>query len=78
MMLEHLRRMAHYNAWANTRLLDACARLDEAEYHYVQSELAHKRKEDDSAEQHLRRAADLAPAEVGSSSGSIPSSPSNS
>jgi uncharacterized damage-inducible protein DinB len=32
MMLEHLRRMAHYNAWANSRLYDACAQLPETEY----------------------------------------------
>lgn len=33
MMLEHLRRMARYNAWANRQLYDACAQLSEAEYH---------------------------------------------
>jgi uncharacterized damage-inducible protein DinB len=33
MMLEHLRRMARYNRWANRRLYDACAELDEAAYH---------------------------------------------
>jgi uncharacterized damage-inducible protein DinB len=32
MMLEHLRRMARYNAWANRRLYEACAQLAEAEY----------------------------------------------
>ena len=32
MMLEHLRRMARYNAWANRRLYEACAQLSEAEY----------------------------------------------
>jgi uncharacterized damage-inducible protein DinB len=32
MMLEHLRRMARYNAWANGRLYEACAQLAEAEY----------------------------------------------
>ena len=32
MMLEHLRRMARYNAWANRRLYEACAELAEAEY----------------------------------------------
>jgi uncharacterized damage-inducible protein DinB len=32
MMLEHLRRMARYNAWANCRLYEACAQLVEAEY----------------------------------------------
>jgi uncharacterized damage-inducible protein DinB len=33
MMLEHLRRMARYNRWANQRLYAACAKLPEAEYH---------------------------------------------
>ncbi|MGI9416899.1 MAG: DinB family protein [Geminicoccaceae bacterium] len=32
MMRDHLRRMARYNRWANTRLYDACAALDEATY----------------------------------------------
>jgi uncharacterized damage-inducible protein DinB len=32
MMLEHLRRMARYNAWANRRLYDACAQLPDEEY----------------------------------------------
>lgn len=32
MMLDHLRRMARYNRWANRRLYDACAQLDAAEY----------------------------------------------
>ena len=32
MMLEHLRRMARYNAWANRRLYEACAQLPEEEY----------------------------------------------
>jgi uncharacterized damage-inducible protein DinB len=32
MMLEHLRRMARYNAWANRQLYEACAQLPEAEY----------------------------------------------
>ena len=32
MMLEHLRRMARYNAWANRQLYDVCAQLPEAEY----------------------------------------------
>jgi uncharacterized damage-inducible protein DinB len=32
MMLEHLRRMARYNAWANRQLYDACGQLAEAEY----------------------------------------------
>lgn len=33
MMLEHLRRMARYNRWANERLYAACAELPEEEYH---------------------------------------------
>ena len=33
MMLEHLRRMARYNRWANQRLYAACAELSGAEYH---------------------------------------------
>ena len=32
MMLEHLRRMARYNAWANRRLYEACAQLPEVQY----------------------------------------------
>jgi uncharacterized damage-inducible protein DinB len=32
MMLEHLRRMARYNAWANRQLYEVCAQLPEAEY----------------------------------------------
>lgn len=32
MMLEHLRRMARYNAWANRRLYAACEELPDAEY----------------------------------------------
>ena len=32
MMLEHLRRMARYNAWANQRLYQACAQLAEDAY----------------------------------------------
>lgn len=32
MMLQHLRRMARYNAWANQRLYAACAQLPEGEY----------------------------------------------
>jgi Flp pilus assembly protein TadD len=39
--------------------------LDPAEYHWTQAELANKRKEFGSAEQHLRRAAELAPKHVG-------------
>lgn len=33
MMQAHLRRMARYNAWANTRLYAACLRLPAAVYH---------------------------------------------
>lgn len=33
MMLEHLHRMARYNAWANRRLYAACETLPSAEYH---------------------------------------------
>jgi uncharacterized damage-inducible protein DinB len=33
MMLEHLRRMARYNAWANRQLYEVCAQLPEIEYH---------------------------------------------
>jgi uncharacterized damage-inducible protein DinB len=32
MMIEHVRRMARYNAWANRRLYAACGQLPEAEY----------------------------------------------
>jgi uncharacterized damage-inducible protein DinB len=32
MMAEYFRTIARYNAWANRRLYDACARLSEAEY----------------------------------------------
>jgi len=32
MMVEHLRRMARYNRWANERLYAACRDLPEAEY----------------------------------------------
>jgi uncharacterized damage-inducible protein DinB len=32
MMLEHLRRLARYNRWANQRLYAACAALPRAEY----------------------------------------------
>ncbi len=32
MMRDHLRRMARYNRWANTRLYEACAALDESAY----------------------------------------------
>jgi uncharacterized damage-inducible protein DinB len=33
MMLEHLRRMARYNRWANRRLYAACERLSVEAYH---------------------------------------------
>jgi uncharacterized damage-inducible protein DinB len=33
MMLEHLRRMARYNQWANQRLYAACEELPSAAYH---------------------------------------------
>jgi uncharacterized damage-inducible protein DinB len=33
MMLEHLRRMARYNRWANRRLYAACGELPSTEYH---------------------------------------------
>jgi uncharacterized damage-inducible protein DinB len=33
MMLQHLRRMARYNRWANERLYAACGELPEGEYH---------------------------------------------
>jgi uncharacterized damage-inducible protein DinB len=33
MMLEHLRRMARYNRWANRRLYAACAELPPEQYH---------------------------------------------
>jgi uncharacterized damage-inducible protein DinB len=33
MMLEHLRRMARYNRWANRRLYAACAELPAPQYH---------------------------------------------
>jgi uncharacterized damage-inducible protein DinB len=33
MMLEHLRRMARYNRWANRRLYAACENLASEEYH---------------------------------------------
>lgn len=41
------------------------ASLDEAEGHYANAQLADKRKDFNSAEQQLRRAADLAPRQVG-------------
>ncbi|WP_300299630.1 DinB family protein [Ferrovibrio sp.] len=33
LMLQHVRRMARYNAWANARLYNACATLPPAAYH---------------------------------------------
>jgi Flp pilus assembly protein TadD len=41
------------------------AQMDPAEGHYAQAQIEDKRKEYDSAEQHLRRAAELAPKQVG-------------
>ncbi|MEM8952250.1 MAG: DinB family protein [Pseudomonadota bacterium] len=32
MMRDHLRRMSHYNRWANARLYEACAALDDGAY----------------------------------------------
>lgn len=32
-LLDHIRRMARYNAWANRRIYDACATLPPADYH---------------------------------------------
>ena len=31
--LDHIRRMARYNRWANNRLYDACAQLSHEDYH---------------------------------------------
>jgi tetratricopeptide (TPR) repeat protein len=47
------------------RLAPQIARLDPVEGHYAQFRLAEKRKDFHSAEQQLRRAADLAPQQVG-------------
>ena len=33
MLLDHLRRLARYNAWANRRLFAACRELSDEEYH---------------------------------------------
>ena len=41
------------------------ANLDEAEGHYALAQVEHKRKEFQNAEDHLRRAAELAPQQVG-------------
>ena len=46
-------------------LVGLIASMDAAEGHYAQAQLDDKRKEYDSAEQHLRRAAELAPRQVG-------------
>lgn len=35
LLLQHIRRLARYNRWANGRLYDACARLKPEEYHAV-------------------------------------------
>lgn len=48
-----------------TRLTERIRELDPVEYHYAMSEIAQKRKEYSSAEQHLRRAVELAPRQVG-------------
>jgi tetratricopeptide (TPR) repeat protein len=41
------------------------AALDDAEGHYAQAQIKERRKEYQAAEEHLRRAAELAPAQVG-------------
>jgi Flp pilus assembly protein TadD len=46
-------------------LVDKISRLDPAEGHYAQAQLADKRKQFDEAEQQLRRALELAPRQVG-------------
>ncbi len=46
-------------------LAERIAKVDPAEGHYSQARLAEKRKEFQTAEQQLRRAADLAPRQVG-------------
>src|SRR5579862_56725 len=46
-------------------LADRIDKLDPIEGHYAQARLAEKQKEFHRAEQHLRRAADLAPREIG-------------
>lgn len=33
LLLQHIRRFARYNRWANTRLYDACAKLSPEEYY---------------------------------------------
>jgi len=47
------------------RLVPRIAALDPAEGHYAEAQLAYKRKEFDAAEAQLRRAMELAPAQVG-------------
>jgi tetratricopeptide (TPR) repeat protein len=46
-------------------LAERIGELDQAEYHYAQAQLAKKRKQYAAAEEHLRRAIDLAPGQVG-------------
>jgi tetratricopeptide (TPR) repeat protein len=47
------------------KLAQHIAKLDDAEGHYAQAQLDDKRKEYGKAEEHLRRAAELAPRQVG-------------
>ena len=46
-------------------LVTLISEMDAAEGHYAQAQLDEKRKDYDAAEQHLRRAAELAPRQVG-------------
>lgn len=46
-------------------LVEKIAKLDEAEGHYARAQLADRKKQFDAAEQHLRRAFELAPRQVG-------------
>jgi tetratricopeptide (TPR) repeat protein len=46
-------------------LVNRIAALDEAEGHYARAQLLDRRKEFDAAEEHLRRALELAPRQVG-------------
>ncbi len=46
-------------------LADRIGRLNPAEYHWAQARLAERRKEFDTAEQQFRRAAELAPQQLG-------------
>jgi Flp pilus assembly protein TadD len=48
-----------------TNVADHIAKLDPIEGHYAQARLAEKRKEFHRAEEHLRRAVELAPREIG-------------